>query len=96
MEHLRSVQRDVRRQLYEDSPPVPFPFLERPSMQEMNDILKVVTIGKALTCDLVSDSVLTKEHFARACEVLQDLWCSLDINEMHFRSRLIPLNKKHP
>jgi len=96
MEYLRTVQRDCSKPLYEDSSPTPFPLLERPTLEEMSEILKVITTNKALTDDFVSDMILDKEHFKRACEVLQDLWCGVEIDKLHFRSRLIALNKKHP
>ncbi len=56
--------------------------------------------GKALSCDLVSDTFLDATHVQRASQVLNDLWsCPLEevpFIDKHFQGRLIPLNKKHP
>ena len=70
--------------------------LGKPTLNKMKEILKVITVNKAFTGDFVSDVILTREHIERTCKVLQDLWFGLEIDEIHFRSRLIALNKKHP
>jgi len=78
------------------NPPTPFPVLDSPSLDEMEDILGIITTHKALTADLVSDAILEEEHWERACNVLKDLWSGLEIDQTHFRCRLVALNKKHP
>ena len=96
IEHLKSVQWDPSQRIYEENPPEPFPVLEAPSIEEMNEILGIITTNKAFTADLVSDSILAELHWERSCNVLKDLWSGLIIDEVHFRCRLIALNKKHP
>jgi len=94
--HLRSIQRDPSHYLYDENSPTPFPVMSTPSMEEMSEILSIITTNKALTADFVSDSILEGQHWERTCMVLKDLWSGLEINNTHFRCRLIALNKKHP
>jgi len=44
----------------------------------------------------VSDSILDKAHWERTCGVLRNLWSGLQLDKVHFKCRLIALNKKHP
>jgi len=97
IESLKLIQRDITRPMYEELTPIPFPNLKPVTKEEMKQILKIITRNKALAGDLVSDSILGEaHHIERTSEILRDLWCGLQIDKIHFKCRLIALNKKHP
>jgi len=96
MKHLMSIQRDPDRGLYEDQPLIPFPMLGSSTVDEMREMLGIITTHKALTGDLISDVLLSVENIERTCEIFKDFWNAIPIDELHFRNRLVALNKKHP
>ena len=96
IEHLETIRKDPRWEFYEDTPPVPFPVLEPLSSDEVKEIFRRISIHKALAGDLISDVILEKEYVDRICDLFRDLWNGRELDDFHFKSRLVALNKKHP
>jgi len=74
-----------------------FPTLPSKSIVEMKAILSKLSTGKAIAWDGLTDSIFHKDLQDKTSLIFADLWDSLkQIPNIHFESRLIPLNKKHP
>jgi len=68
---------------------------------EVLNLLKGVSVGKALSYDLFADSLLkSPKALERLSDILQDLWSKAlnDISNIEdlFKTRLLALNKVHP
>ena len=68
--HLKAIQFGAEREVPEKTP---FPFLEPLSRDEVLEILKTISMHKALTEDLISDVLLEEENMDRTADVLKDL-----------------------
>lgn len=74
-----------------------FPILDRKTTTEMKELLNRLWHGKAITWDGVSDSLFRKNWKERSAALFSDLWVNLNaVKNIHFESRLIPLDKIHP
>ena len=80
--------------------PLPFPDLEPLSYSEMDKITKAFATNKAASFDGVSDIMFHKDWIFKTNVVFKDLWQTLakydEINQLHFDTRIVPLNKAHP
>ena len=74
-----------------------FPMLKPKSVDEMKEILCKISSGKAIAWDALTDSIFRKTWMEKSALLFADLWQHLKlIKNLHFESRLIPLNKVHP
>jgi len=82
------------------SKPEPFPRLDEPSEEEMEDMLRQLSTNKAIAFDGVTDLIFNKSWRYQVKCKLQNLWNVLarnhNIQQLHFDQRLLPLNKVHP
>ena len=93
-----------KQQVVENEPqydnPIDFPKLPPLNESEMMEIVGRLSTNKAIAYDGITDILFTKENEAKTINILKDIW-SMDWNKIedhliHFRTRLIPLNKIHP
>ncbi len=96
LQHLKSIQYNSDVMDCEGDSGIEFPKLKPLTKEEMRAILMNISTNKALAGDLVSDVILNGDNIDQTCEVLKDLWDGHQIDERHFKCRLIALNKKHP
>ncbi len=81
---------------------IPFPRLKEPSLNEMWEILDIMSTNKAIAFDGLSDIMFkgSQEEKMIVASKLKDIWSTPwegNANEdNHFKTRLIPLNKVHP
>ena len=94
MEKLRGLQVSDKFPSYNGY--IDFPKLEPLVEGELESLLSRFFPGKAFTDDCISDDIFRIEHRDKVVQILSDLWNGQDINERHFRARLVALNKKHP
>ena len=78
----------------------PFPKLPRIRPEEIQELIKSLSVNKAITLDGLSDIIFKKEYHQKTGEVFGDLW-SIDLHTISgimasLTSRLIPLNKVFP
>ena len=76
-----------------------FPDLPPLSKSDVDFILRHMSKGKALTFDLISDIIFSKDFHEKTAVIVRDLWngeLTNSLQDVHFEARLIPLNKKHP
>lgn len=108
-EELITNHKEVNKQLiltikelqFDASKPLPknldFPEMKSRDIDEMKDILKRLSSGKAIAWDALTDSIFSKTWREKSALLFADLWQNLKlIKNQHFESRLIPLNKLHP
>jgi len=68
-------------------------------LSEAKILVDRMSINKALSFDLFSDIIFSKRLKEKTINLIRSLWnpaVTNSLNEAHFESRLIPLNKKHP
>jgi hypothetical protein len=94
MDNLKNIQMNAKFPTYAE--PFPFPKLDELTIEEMETILKRMYPGKAIATDFVTDDIFDKGIRDKVTQIFKDLWSGLNIREYHFKSRLVPLNKKHP
>ena len=89
LEHLSEISNG---QAYE---PVPCPDLDPLTSSEVEGLQQMISTGKALSYDAISD-VWIKNSLKRG--FFSDLWNQHTLNfiNLSFRARLIPLNKEYP
>jgi len=97
IEALKSIQ------LKEDEPqytkPEPFPKLPPVTEDEMESMLDHLSTNKAIAYDGMTDTIFNKTWKEQAKKKLITTWDVFESHEwqqLHFDSRLIPLNKVHP
>ena len=96
---LKKVQTNPLYKCYDK--PLPFPELPKLERFEVQDILKNISLGKALSFDLFADEAIRLPNILdKLSDTLKDLWSKAlnDINQIEelFKARLLALNKVHP
>ncbi len=91
---MKELQEDISKPTPRN---LPFPILEDKTVEEMETFLKKLSSGKAISYDGITDSIFRKKFHKKSACIFRDLWKKLkEIPNIHFESRLIPLNKLHP
>ena len=98
MKTIKELQFDPDDEQYQQ--PLEFTKLNLISKYECFHILKQISFNKALAFDLLSDVIISPKFIDHTSDVLKNLW-SIDLNSImdlkrHFKTRIIPLNKKYP
>ena len=96
IEVLRSIQVDESKPI---PAPQPFPDLDPLSDEEASRIVERMATNKAISFDLFSDVIFSKELKEKTSNTIKDLWSyetSKYFTDINFEARLIPLNKKFP
>ncbi len=90
---LKSIQVNPNFPIYDK--PEQFPTLENLTSGGMDDLLRRLWSGKAITTDCVTDDIFKEEFRESVRLIFRDLWNGQNINDFHFHSRIVPLNKMH-
>ena len=92
IEELKNLQTTIKEPSYNS--PISFPDLSLLSKEENKEIIRNISVNKAIAFDGISDVIFNNDNIDKSSKILSDLW-NVNWNKipeanLFFKSRLVP------